>query len=94
MTSPTGSLQVITNDKFNKVLPAKCKVQMFDTVEVFKDDFVVVGMKGTEPQLHYNADTVTLGYAWLMIGQAFKQSFSKLPDDMREKILNLLAEGE
>jgi hypothetical protein len=65
---------------------------MFDTVDTFKE-FVVVGNNGEKTEMHYDADPVLLGQAWIMTGKAFKQSLDKLPKDTKDRLIELLAEG-
>jgi hypothetical protein len=94
MTNPTA-LKLVTNDKFKKTLKTSCTVKMFDTVDTF-NNFVAVGYNEDSGKtiILQDADALTLGQAFVMVGQAFKKSLAGLSAEKKELVINLLTEGE
>ena len=80
-----SQLRVIAGDKVKRFAPS-CTVLLDDSIDKFTD-FVTVGWdhnKDTAVIIH-NADTITLGFAYLMIAKAFKDSYDSLTDE--EKLI-------
>jgi len=78
-----AQLKVITGGGAKSFVPS-CTVTMDDSIYKFTD-FVTVGWdynKGTAVIIQ-NADAITLGFAHLMIAEAFKDSYNSLTDDER-----------
>jgi citrate lyase synthetase len=64
-----------------------CTVTMDNSIDRFTD-FVTVGWdnnKGVATLLQ-NADTITLGYAYLLISQAFMSSYNQLGEEERNLV--------
>ena len=74
-----------------KYMSPKCIVNMDDTVDTFTE-FVTIGWDVDKDTavLIQNADTITLGYAYLLIANAFKNSYSQLDEDDKRIVDNTL----
>ena len=61
-----------------------CTVTMNNSIDRFTD-FVTVGWDHNKDNavIIQNADTITLGFAYLMIAKAFKDSYDSLTDEER-----------
>jgi len=80
-----AQLKVITGGRAKSFAPS-CTVTMDNSIDRFTD-FVTVGWdhnKDTAVIIH-NADTITLGFAYLMIAKMFKDSYDSLTDE--EKLI-------
>lgn len=80
--------KVITGEKGE--LKPSCTVKMGHDVDVF-EDFVVVGMPKNEDavMLHY-ADAITLGKAFRLVGEAFKENYNGLSKEEQEIVDSVL----
>lgn len=78
-------LKVIAGDKVKHFAPS-CTVLLDDNIDKFTD-FVTVGWDYNKDTavIIQNADTITLGFAYLMIAKAFKDSYDSLTDE--EKLI-------
>lgn len=78
-------LRVIAGDKAKRFAPS-CTVLLDDSIDKFTD-FVTVGWDYNKDTavIIQNADTITLGFAYLMIAKAFKDSYDSLTDE--EKLI-------
>ncbi len=76
-------LRVIAGGKAERFAPG-CTVTMDDSIDKFTD-FVTVGWDNNKDNavIIQNADTITLGFAYLMITKAFKDSYDSLTDEER-----------
>jgi len=80
-----SQLKVIAGGGAKSFVPG-CTVTIDDSIYKFTD-FVTVGWdynKDTAVMIQ-NADTITLGFAYLMIAKAFKDSYDSLTDE--EKLI-------
>ena len=76
-----AQLKVIAGGGAKSFVPS-CIVTMDNSIDKFTD-FVIVGWdynKDTAVIIH-NADAITLGFAYLMIAKAFKDSYDSLTDE-------------
>jgi hypothetical protein len=80
-----SQLKVIAGGRAKSFAPS-CIVTMNDCIDRFTD-FVTVGWDNNKDNavIIYNADTITLGFAYLMIAKAFKDSYDSLTDE--EKLI-------
>lgn len=87
-------LQLVTNDKFEKVMKPSCTIKLDDTVDKFTD-FVAVGcnMETGTMTLIQNADAVTLGQAMMMVHRAFTEAYEALPLDKKLLVDGVLQGG-
>ena len=78
-----AQLRVIAGDKAKRFAPG-CTVTMDNSIDRFTD-FVTVGWDHNKDTavIIQNADTITLGFAYLMIAKAFKDSYDSLTDEER-----------
>ena len=78
-------LKVIAGDKALSYVPS-CTVTMDNSIDKFTD-FVTVGWDHNKDNavIIQNADAITLGFAYLMIAKAFKDSYDSLTDE--EKLI-------
>lgn len=76
-------LRVIAGDRAERFAPS-CTVLLDDSIDKFTD-FVTVGWDHNKDTavIIQNADTITLGFAYLMIAKAFKDSYDSLTDEER-----------
>ncbi len=76
-------LKVIAGGEAKRFAPG-CTVTMNDSIDRFTD-FVTVGWDYNKDIaiIVQNADTITLGFAYLMIAKAFKDSYDSLTDEER-----------
>ena len=76
-----AQLRVIAGDKVKRFAPS-CTVLLDDSIDKFTD-FVTVGWDYNKDTavIIQNADTITLGFAYLMIAKAFKDSYDSLTDE-------------
>lgn len=80
-----SQLKVIAGGGAKSFVPG-CTVTMDDSIDRFTD-FVTVGWNYNKDTavIIQNADTITLGFAYLMIAKAFKDSYDSLTDE--EKLI-------
>ena len=78
-----AQLKVIAGGGAKSFVPG-CTVTMNDSIDRFTD-FVTVGWDYNKDIaiIVQNADTITLGFAYLMIAKAFKDSYDSLTDEER-----------
>ena len=78
-----AQLRVIAGGKAKRFVPS-CTVSLDDSIDKFTD-FVTVGWDHNKDNavIIQNADTITLGFAYLMIAKAFKDSYDSLTDEER-----------
>ena len=76
-------LKVIAGGGAKSFIPS-CTVIMDDSIYKFTD-FVTVGWDYNKDcaVIVQNADAITLGFAYLMIAEAFKDSYNSLTDEER-----------
>ena len=76
-------LRVIAGDEALSYVPS-CTVTMDNSIDRFTD-FVTIGWDNNKDNavIVQNADTITLGFAYLMIAKAFKDSYDSLTDEER-----------
>ena len=76
-----AQLKVIAGGGAKSFVPG-CTVTMNDSIDRFTD-FVTVGWDYNKDIaiIVQNADTITLGFAYLMIAKAFKDSYDSLTDE-------------
>jgi len=76
-------LRVIAGGKQSDFAPG-CTVTMGSSIDRFTD-FVTVGWDNNKDSavIIQNADAITLGFAYLMIAKAFKDSYDSLTDEER-----------
>ncbi len=74
-------LKVITGGRAQSFVPS-CTITMDNSIDRFTD-FVTVGWDNNKDNavIIQNADTITLGFAYLMIAKAFKDSYDSLTDE-------------
>jgi len=80
-----SQLKVIAGGSTKSFAPS-CTVTMDDSIYKFTD-FVTVGWDNNKDSavIIQNADAITLGFAYLMIAKAFKDSYDSLTDE--EKLI-------
>lgn len=80
-----AQLKVIAGGGAKSFVPG-CIVTMDNSIDKFTD-FVTVGWDYNKDTavIIQNADTITLGFAYLMIAKAFKDSYDSLTDE--EKLI-------
>jgi len=80
-----AQLKVIAGGSTKSFAPS-CTVTMDDSIDRFTD-FVTVGWDNNKGNavIIQNADTITLGFAYLLIAKAFKDSYDSLTDE--EKLI-------
>jgi len=80
-----AQLRIIAGGGAKGFVPG-CTVTMNDSIDRFTD-FVTVGWDYNKDiaVIVQNADTITLGFAYLMIAKAFKDSYDSLTDE--EKLI-------
>jgi hypothetical protein len=78
-----AQLRVIAGDKAKRFVPG-CTITMDNNIDRFTD-FVTIGWDYNKDTavIVQNADTITLGFAYLMIAKAFKDSYDSLTDEER-----------
>jgi citrate lyase synthetase len=78
-----AQLKVIAGGEAKRFAPS-CIVTMDNSIDRFTD-FVTVGWDYNKDctVIVQNADTITLGFAYLMIAKAFKDSYDSLTDEER-----------
>ena len=78
-----SQLKVIAGDKALSYVPS-CTVTMDNSIDRFTD-FVTIGWDNNKDTavMVQNADAITLGFAYLMIAKAFKDSYDSLTDEER-----------
>jgi hypothetical protein len=78
-----SQLKVIAGGGAKSFIPS-CTVTMDDSIYKFTD-FVTVGWDYNKDcaVIVQNADAITLGFAYLMIAKAFKDSYDSLTDEER-----------
>ena len=78
-----AQLKVIAGGGAKSFVPG-CTVTMNDSIDKFTD-FVTVGWDYNKDiaVIVQNADAITLGFAYLMIAKAFKDSYDSLTDEER-----------
>ena len=78
-----AQLKVIAGSGAKSFIPS-CTVTMDDSIYKFTD-FVTVGWDYNKDcaVIVQNADAITLGFAYLMIAEAFKDSYNSLTDEER-----------
>jgi len=76
-------LKVIAGGRAKSFVPS-CTVIMDNSIDKFTD-FVTVGWNNNKDNavIIQNADVITLGFAYLMITKAFKDSYDSLTDEER-----------
>jgi len=74
-------LKVIAGGRAQRFVPS-CTVTMDNSIDRFTD-FVTIGWDNNKDNavIIQNADTITLGFAYLMIAKAFKDSYDSLTDE-------------
>ena len=74
-------LKVIAGGRAQSFVPS-CTVTMDNSIDRFTD-FVTIGWDNNKDTavIIQNADTITLGFAYLMIAKAFKDSYDSLTDE-------------
>jgi hypothetical protein len=80
-----AQLKVIAGGRAKSFVPS-CTVTMGNSIDRFTD-FVIVGWDNNKDTavIIQNADAITLGFAYLMIVKAFKNSYDSLTDE--EKLI-------
>jgi hypothetical protein len=75
--------KVIAGRKAERFAPS-CTVSLDGSIDKFTD-FVTVGWDHNKDNavIVQNADAITLGFAYLMIAKAFKDSYDSLTDEER-----------
>ena len=75
-----AQLKVIAGGSTKSFAPS-CTVTMDDSIDRFTD-FVTIGWDNNKDNavIIQNADAITLGFAYLMITKAFKDSYDSLTD--------------
>ena len=78
-----SQLRVIAGGSIKSFAPS-CTVTMDDSIDRFTD-FVTIGWDNNKGNavIVQNADAITLGFAYLMIAKAFKDSYDSLTDEER-----------
>ena len=78
-----AQLRVIAGGKAKRFAPS-CTVTMDNSIDRFTD-FVTVGWDNNKDNavIVQSADAITLGFAYLMIAKAFKDSYDSLTDEER-----------
>lgn len=78
-----AQLKVIAGGGAKSFAPS-CTVTMDDSIDRFTD-FVTIGWDNNKGNavIVQNADAITLGFAYLMIAKAFKDSYDSLTDEER-----------
>ena len=78
-----SQFKVIAGGGAKSFVPS-CTVSLDDSIDKFTD-FVTVGWDHNKDNavIIQNADTITLGFAYLMIAKAFKDSYDSLTDEER-----------
>lgn len=76
-----AQLKVVAGGKVKSFAPS-CIVTMDNSIDRFTD-FVTVGWDNNKDTavIIQNADTITLGFAILLIAKAFKDSYDSLTDE-------------
>ncbi len=78
-----AQLKVIAGGEAKRFAPS-CTVTMDNSIDRFTD-FVTIGWDYNKDTavIVQSADTITLGFAYLMIAKAFKDSYDSLTDEER-----------
>jgi len=81
-----SQFKVIAGGGAKSFVPS-CTVSLDDSIDKFTD-FVTVGWDHNKDNavIIQNADTITLGFAYLMIAKAFKDSYDSLTDEERSVV--------
>jgi len=76
-----AQLKVMAGGRAQSFVPS-CTVTMDNSIDRFTD-FVTIGWDNNKDNavIIQNADTITLGFAYLMIAKAFKDSYDSLTDE-------------